>query len=300
MRVHVRRNAIVLAITLLALAAAAIPSGRAQAVATTNWFGWGVKIRITNGAPKVTYATYIGTNTPFPTVQQTGSRDISASCTTVGAVTYPNATTVRFNGSSYITCALPAARDELLKLGYTPPSGDGAIATCPAGGGPFWIDANIKGLPATGTYPIYDMSDMGVRVNLQVSGSSARTTLMATSKLLSPQVYSSYSSQYWAINSTSNHVVMGWYGPALVAVANSFTWFDYLSSPTWQGYYNGVTGTALGSWYESPVSTQKIATTGKYELSMLAGTLYIGYSPSSGTYYTGDYGGGGVEPGCKG
>jgi hypothetical protein len=301
MRVLPRRHAIALAITLLALAVATIPSTRAQAAAATNWFGWGVKIRFANGMPKVSYATYIGTNTPSPTVQQAGLRDISASCTTVGTVTYPNTTTARFNGSSYVRCALPSGRDELLKLGYTPPSGDTSFISCPVGGGPFWADASINGMRViTGTYPLFDLSDLGVRMNLQISGGSARTQLQAASRLQAPGTFASYNSPYWAINSTSNHVVMGWYGSAIVPVADNFAWFDYMSSPNWRTFYNGVGGTNLGSWYEAPVTTQQISTTGKYEVGLSRGTLYIGYSPATGTYYTGNISAGGVEPGCKG
>lgn len=301
MRVLPRRHAILLAIALFALAAAAIPSTRVQAATTTNWFGWGVKIRFANSMPQVSYVTYIGTNTPTPAVQQIGLRDISASCTTVGTVGYPNAATARFNGSSYIRCALPSGRDELLKLGYTPPSGDGSFIACPIGGGPFWADASVSGMQViTGTYPLFDASDLGVRMNVQINGGSARTQIQAATRLQAPATFASYNSPYWPINGTSNHAVMGWYGKGIVAVADSFAWFDYLSSPSWRTFYNGVGGTNLGYWYEAPVTQQQLPTSGKYEVGLSRGTLYIGYSPSSGTYYTGNLSAGGLEPGCKG
>jgi hypothetical protein len=302
MRTFLRRQLLVVGFLMLVIAAAPVSAHSARAAASTNWFGWGIKLRFVNSQPSVTYVAYIGTDSPAPQVLKSRGLDISSSCTTVGAVSYPSSTTARFDGPSYIACALPSARDELAQLGYTPPSGDNPFAACTIGGGPYWVDANIKSLPAAaGTYPLYDLSDLGLRTTVQTTGSQVRMALQAATSLQTPAMFSTYNSPYWAAGASTNHVVMGWYGKGIVAVANRFNWLDYLANPGWQTFYNNsVTGAKLGYWYEAPVAQQPIPTTGSYELGMKQGTLYIGYSPASGAYFTGDLVGGGIEPGCKG
>lgn len=84
-------------------------------------------------------------------------------------------------------------------------------------------------------------------------------------------------------------MVIGEDGPAIVAVASHFGWLNFLADPNWDDFFNGVTGTTIGHWVESP-SAHWTAPAGQYKLKTQSEYLYIGYSPATSTYLRGELG----------
>ncbi|NTU81666.1 MAG: hypothetical protein HGA45_20185 [Chloroflexales bacterium] len=308
MSTHLRhwRTLLLSALALLALLGTIVPATGARAVGNVDWFGWGVNVDFQHSTWKVRYVTYLGSNLPTPHVVAEDVEDISAQCTEEGSsnLSYPTADSAYFDGNVYIQCALPSVRGALANLGYTPPSGDQPFCPCTLGGGPFWVDGQVRQLSGTGSMPFLDASDRGVRVNLLLDGTKVRTKLEVT-RTQPPGGFISYASPEWTIDSAGNRTLMGWDGDGIVAVADHFGWLNYLTDtdPGWRSFFKAdVSGNTIGYWNESPTMTMSGTSNinGDYRIGMNGGTLYIGYSPSTGRYLTGEIKNGGADPGCSG
>jgi UDP-2,3-diacylglucosamine pyrophosphatase LpxH len=150
--------------------------------------------------------------------------------------------------------------------------------------------------------PLLDASDRGVRVNLLVNGTKARTKLDVTRAQPQGGVVT-YTSPEWTVDAAGNRTMMGWHGKKIVAVADHYHWLDYLADTRWRPFFQTqVSGSTIGSWNESSTTTirDKQTRAGNYQMGMNAGTLYIGYSPSTNQYFTGDIERVGGDPGCDG
>lgn len=291
--------AIVLAILLVSLA-----SGRsAYATPGPDWFGWGVHVDFANNTWRVLYITYIGRNAPGPQVIGSSVTDISSHCDVNpgGTLSFPTPDSAFFDGKTYIVCDLPDLRQGIAALGYLPPSGMNPVCPCAMGAGPFWVDAHVRQLnPSSGSMPLFDAGNRGVRMNLVVNGNKVRTQLGVAQSLM-PVSYTVYTSPEQVIDPAGTRHVMGWYGPGVVRVADHFGWLNYLTDPGWRTFFKtSVVGDQIGYWHESPTASGTTTLSSGYELGMDSGTLYIGYSPSSGKYFQGELIEGGIEPGCKG
>lgn len=298
---HTQRRLLAIMLTLALLLVATVPPAGAQSATQYDWFGWGVKVEFQKSTWKVTYVTYLGVNAPTPQIVKEHVTDISAECSQGGTSTlsYPTTKSARFNGNVYLQCAMPSVRDALIALGYTPP-GDGSFCICTLGGAPFWVDGQVRTLTTSGTMPLLDVGSRGVRVNLLVNGSTARTRLEVARTLPGGPI--TYSSPNWTIDPAGNRTLMGWGGKKIVLVADHYHWLDYLTDKGWRPFFQKVSGRTIGSWNESLTTTITDTKTlsGDYQMGMSAATLYIGYSPASGTYFTGDLETVGVDPGCPG
>ncbi len=303
MSVHLRhrRPVLISALMVITLFFAIVPVTGAQSPGNVDWFGWGVKVNFRNKTWKVDYVTYLGSNSPLGVVAEK-HRDISAQCTPHGSkqLSYPSDDAAFFDGKVHLQCNLPSVRGELVNLGYTPPSGDQPFCICMLGGAPFWVDGQVKLTNSSGTMPFLDASDRGVRVNLLVNGAKARTKLEVT-RAQPPGGFMTYTSPEWTIDPAGNRTLMGWDGPKIVAVANHFHWLDYLTDPGWEPFFMAnVRNNKIGYWNEAPTQSGTSTLSSNYKVGMNGGTLYIGYSPSTGKYFKGEISEGGVDPGCDG
>lgn len=265
---------------------------------TVDWFGWGVNVDFQNNTWKVIYTTYLGSNVPTPHVVAEDVRDISAQCTKrgLGNLTYPTPDSAYFDGTVYIQCNLPSVRSALIELGYTPPGGDQPFCPCTLGGGPLWVAGQFRQLTESGTMPVLDASARGLRMSLQVNGASAQTKL----EVKRPNGSLSYSTPPWTIDAAGDRTLAGWDGDGIVAVADHFGWLKYLDSG-WRPFFNiEVSGNKIGYWNEPIIESGTSALNGNYELGMNSGSLYIGYSPATGKYFTGEIDEADADPGCSG
>lgn len=299
---HAARRPSLLASTLLLLVllVAHAPVTSAQQALTYDWFGWGVNVNFQQSTWKVRYVTYLGSNTA-PHVREEIVEDISADCVEVGGkLSYPTAGSAYFDGSVYLKCALPSTREKLLELGFTPP-GDGSFCICQLGNAPFWVDGQVRQLNTVGTMPFLDAGDRGVRVNLLVNATTARTRLEVARPLPAGPLL--YTSPAWPVDAAGNRTLVGWYGKGIVAVADYFNALNYLTNPDWRTFLQTqVTGPMIGSWHESSATTISGTRqlTGTHRMGLNAGFLYVGYSPATGQYLTGEVDRGGIDPGCPG
>jgi hypothetical protein len=301
-QLHRRHALLVGAIALLALVGAALPLSGAQAATQADWFGWGVHVDFAGGTWKVEYTTYIGRNLPQPHIVDETISDISADCAKrgTGTLSYPTPDSAYFDGSVYIECALPSLRSELLALGFAPPSGDQPFCPCTLGRGPLWVDGEVRQLTRSGSMPLLDVGERGLRVNLLVNGGSARTKLEVT-RAQPPGGYITYTTPPWTIDTAGDRTLVGWDGDALVAVADHFGRLTYMTDQGWRPFFKtSVSGNRIGYWNESPTQSGTSALSGKYRVGMNGGTLYIGYSPSTGQYLTGEIDEAEADPGCSG
>lgn len=296
-----RRRAAVLAVAVAAAILALVPGASAQEQPAPGWYGWGVKFKVQNGAPRVTFTVYVARGGATPTVIASDTDDITSSCVPrgSGSISY-GTSSATFDGASYLRCALPSWADASDQLGYPLPSGE---MSCPAGGAPTWGD--VEGRPrttVTGTLPLFDASSVGLRLSLVSTGTQAQARLDLARVL--GGAYTSYDSPRWTVSNTANaRAVVGLHGRGIVAVADTFRWLDYLTSPAWRPFYQAsVTGARVGSWVESPGAASSTQAGRDYELGTTGGPLYIGYSPASGRFFDGTIGPGGVggDPGCQG
>jgi hypothetical protein len=296
-----RRRAAAVTIAVLAAVLALVPAASAEQKPTPGWYGWGVKFKVENGAPKVTFTVYVAQDGATPQVIASDTDDITSSCVArgSGSITY-SANSATFDGASYLRCALPSWADASYQLGYPLPSGE---MSCPAGGAPTWGDFEARPRASvTGTMPLLDASSVGLRLSLVSNGTQAQARLDIARVL--GGAFSSYDSPRWTVSSNANaRAVVGLHGRGIVAVADNFGWLNYLTSPAWRTFYRAnVTGTRVGSWVESPGAASSNQAGRDYELGTTGGPLYIGYSPASGRYFDGTIGPGGTteDPGCQG
>lgn len=302
-RSHMRCRLLVSALMLFMLLGSTVPSASAQSITNADWFGWGVNVDFKNDTWDVRYVTYVGTDLPEPHVIAENVVDISAQCKEYGTskLRYPTKDSAYFDGNVYLKCDLPSVRGVLATLNYTPPSGAEAFCPCVLGRGPFWVDGQVRQLNTPGTMPFLDAGDRGVRVSLLVNGGTARTKLEVT-KALQPG-FISYTSPNWPIDAAGNRTLMGWSGERVITVADHFNWLDYLQDLGWRSFFKtNVSGRTIGYWNEASTTTTSGTNTlsGNYKLGMNEGTLYVGYSPSTQTYFKGEINSGGIDPGCSG
>ncbi|GAB4130393.1 MAG: hypothetical protein Fur005_48550 [Roseiflexaceae bacterium] len=283
----------IIGLILLVLGSMLIPvAAQAQSSPNPTWYGWGVHIDFANNKPVIHYIAYSGRGGTNPQIIDMNQWDISSHCMIrsrfggAGILTYPTTDSAFFDGNTYIRCELPTT--------------NAPVRSGTVGMGPFWVDANIKGMPTTlGTYPLFDISERGVRMNLErLAGNTARTQIQVASNLAA-QTYTTLNSPGWSLNSAGNRTVLGWNGRLIEMVASSTGWLGYLQDPAWQSYFQG-SGPGLISWNESPTTSSVSAVVASnYELGNTGGILYIGYSPSTGTYFVGEIDEAGIEPGSK-
>lgn len=294
----IRRAQLVLVLVLAMVALAAPIAPKAHAQASVDWYGWGLHVNITNGAPQVLFISYLGSNLPRPRVLADYTEDISSRCTTHGKLTYSaDGDSAIFDGSSYISCDVPAWGQKLAQWNPALDPAQATVCSC-ALGGPFWVDAEVNISGQLGTLPIFDASELGVEMNLLSKGTNARTEVVLARDLGISST--SYSSQSWPVSTTADRVVMGTSGPQLVAVADHFSWLSNLVDPNWRKFFKTQVGSnTFGHWHESP-SSWSTGTADRYELGTGASTVYIGYNTASDTYFKGTFDEGGIEPGCKG
>lgn len=297
-----RRPLAITALALLVMLISLLPATGARAEEDIDWFGWGVKVDFERNTWKILYVTYLGSKSPAPHVVAENVVDISQQCTKggTGTLTYPTPDSAYFDGKVYIRCELPSLRSDLAALGYTPPSGDAPFCPCVLGGAPLWVDGEVRQLNTSGTMPFMDASDRGVRVSLIVNGNQGHTKLDVL-RTQPPGGSMTFTTPPWSIDRDGSRTLAGFQGKGIVAVANHFGWLKYLTDPGWQSFFStNVTGTKIGYWNESPTMSGTANMSGNYRVGMSGGTLYIGYSPSTGTYFTGEIDEGGIDPGCLG
>jgi len=300
----IRRRTAALALVALGAALALLPGTAAAKQAPAGaWFGWGTKFRVdANGAPKVTFVAYVAEDgTP---IRVLASKETDLACDELGngSITYDGvAGTAAFDGASYLACQLPSWEEATSEIGYDLPD-TGECMVCATGGAPIWGDMAVTpALGVSGTMPIIDASDAGIRLSVETTGATAHSRL-DIDRVLGTTSINTYRSSNWDIaTSPLAHTVVGMEGDGIVAIADYFNWLDYLTG-TWRPWFKSVVeGAKVGSWEEETTSPQKGTVTGRqYELGVDGGELYIGYSPDSGDFFQGTLGPGGIEPGCKG
>ena len=115
------------------------------------------------------------------------------------------------------------------------------------------------------------------------------------------QGYLSYIRPRWIIDAAGDRTLAGWDGDGIVAVADHFGWLKYLLDPGWRTFFRTqVSGNEIGYWNEPITESGTSPLSGAYEIGMGSGTLYIGYSPSTMTYFTGEIDDVDMDPGCSG
>jgi hypothetical protein len=282
----------ILLLALIALCTAALPTPAARANTASAWAAWAITADFTGGALSVVYTAYTGTQAPNPQVNAWSSQDITASCS-VSGLTFSGDYGV-FNGSTMIACPVPAWRDAIGALDPALAQASSGKVTQVPGGGPLWAAADVVLDQVTGENPVLDAKDLGMVFSLPRSGATARTKIALNS--------GAYVSPNWsADNMAGNRVLMGADGPAIVAIDSEFGWMSFLKAPDWQNYFNAVTGAQIGYRAEGPIISQGMqSASAPYTLKTSAGTVYIGYSPSSGAHFRGKIRAIRFDPGSKG
>jgi hypothetical protein len=299
---HTRRRSAALALAALGAALALLPStAAAQPSPPGAWYGWGTKFVVENGAPKVTFVAYVAQDGTPPKVIASQETDITDTCDELGNGTIDYETAAaNFDGDSYLACELPSWEEATSELGFDLPD-TGECMICATGGAPIWGDFEVT--PAgPGDMPIVNASSVGISINVESTGVTARARLDVDRVLGGP--VTSYRSPSWTIASAPNaHAVVGIEGDGIVAVADYFNWLDYLDL-NWRPWFkSAVEGATAGSWVEKTATApadRSTQTARQYEMGVDGGPLYIGYDPDTGNIFNGKLGPGGIEPGCKG
>jgi hypothetical protein len=282
-----QRQLLILGLTIVVVLASnvALPSAHAQSA--PSWQALSIEVDFPNQQPRVIQTTYYGSDLPTPHVISSSSVDVTANCTTIGTLTYSGDYAI-FNGSSYIQCGLASWRSNLALLAPGLPGAKNDKLTCDALSGPIFGAADVKLDPVTAQNPIIDASDLGIIFSLPATGNKARSQLKLSSR--------TYTSPTWNRNVNGNHTLIGIDGPAIIATDTYFGWLDILTS-NWEPFFQTVSGSTIGQMVESPLATWT-APTIPYVLKTTASTIYIGYSPSTGSYLRGKLRNGQIDPGC--
>jgi len=299
---HIRRRSAALALAAMGAALALLPSTAAAAPGDA-WYGWGTKFAVVNGAPKVTFVAYVAQDGAPPKVIASQETDITGTCVERGTSTIDYDTdAANFDGNVYLACELPSWEEATSDLGFNLPD-TGECMVCATGGAPIWGDFEVT--PAagvSGTMPIVNASSVGISINVETTGVTARARLDVDRVLGGPTT--SYRSPSWTIASAPQaHALVGIEGDGIVAVADYFNWLDYLDL-NWRPWFQAnVEGPTAGAWVEKTVTAPAARSTQnarQYEMGVDGGPLYIGYDPDTGDIFNGKLGPGGIEPGCKG
>jgi hypothetical protein len=288
---HARRLPILL-LAIIALITAALPAPTARASVAPAWAAWAITADFKGGAMQVVYTAYIGTQPPNAEVLAWSSQDITTSCS-VSGLTFSGDYGV-FNGSTMISCPVPSWRDQIFALDPSLAQARGNKVTEVPGGGPLWAAADVILDPSTGENPVVDARDLGMVFSMPRAGATARTKITLNS--------GSYVSGSWNVdNLAGNRTLMGADGPVIVAIDDALGWIDFLKSPDWQNYFNSVSGAEIGYRTEGPGTWQGVqSASAPYTLKTTAGTVYIGYSPSTGAHFRGKIRAIRFDPGSKG
>jgi hypothetical protein len=278
---------------LLALVAAAallatLAPQPARAISTMpEWQAWHMKVTFPDRSPlprrpKIVLTQYTGYGDPA-VVTGWSQTDISANCVIVGNLTYDTDGYAVFNGSSYIRCPMP-------------PKPPGVVA-CEVG--PFWVAADMR-LPAQNTNnPIFEGVEAGVRTfsfSTPRNGSNARTLLELGG--------ATYLTAPWTagVGAVKKRVMFGANGPTNVDVVEYFAtqginWLGFMNG--WEASYDpNVTGKAFRHLAQTPSQTWD---TQHGLLTVHPQYVYIGHSPTTGTYFQGGLRDGEIDPpGCYG
>jgi hypothetical protein len=295
---HTRRLLILL-VAIVALLAVASPAPTARATSSPTWAAWGITVDFPGKQLQVIYTAYVGTNDTPPVVTAWSEEDITASCTIQGPPFAFDGDYAIFNGQTYIECTLPAWRDKIKALAPGLPAAHKNVVTGDPGFGPLWAAADVKLDAVTSANPVLDAQELGMVFSLPSTWQPNNSTLARTRLTLSSGAYLSPS--WLADMNAGNRMLIGEDGPAIVAVDGEFGWLNFLTIPAWKSYFtNQVTGMTLGSWVEAPGSSWKQTPVPSYQLKTTSGTVYIGYSPSSGAHFFGKIRSIRFDPGAKG
>jgi hypothetical protein len=193
-----------------------------------------------------------------------------------------------------ISCPVPSWRDAIRALDPSLAQANGNKVVQIPGGGPLWAAADVVLDAVTSDNPVLDAKELGMVFSLPRTGATARTKIALNS--------GAYVSPRWNVDNTAgNRALMGADGPAIVAVDDEFGWMSFLKAPDWQNYFSGVAGTQIGYRTEGTVASQGVQSgSAPYMLKTTAGTMYIGYSPSSGAHFRGKIRAIRFDPGSKG
>jgi hypothetical protein len=289
---HSRRLPILL-LAIIALMMAALPASAARATAASDWAAWAITADFTGGALHVVYTAYTGTQAPNAQVLASSSQDITASCS-VSGLTFSGDYGV-FNGSTIISCPVPSWRDAIRALDPSLAQANSNKVMEVPGGGPLWAAADVILNPVTSENPVLDAKELGMTFSLPRTGATAKTKITVSS--------GAYISPSWNVdNAAGNRTLIGEDGPVIVAIDDAFGWMDFLTNPSWSGYFDGnVVGARIGYWTEGTGLSHGVQpANAPYTLKTTAGTVYIGYSPSTGAHFYGKIRSIRFDPGSKG
>jgi hypothetical protein len=282
----------ILLLAIIALLAAITPMPAAGASVAADWAAWAITADFKGGALQVVYTAYTGTQAPNAQVLNSSSQDITASCS-VSGLTFSGDYGV-FNGSTMISCPIPSWRDSIGALDPSLSQANSNKVTELPGTGPLWAAADVILDPGTADNPVLDAKDLGMIFSLPRSGATARTKIALNS--------GSYVSSNWNVdNVAGNRTLMGADGPVIVAIDDTFGWLDFLTAPAWETYFNTVAGSEIGYRAEGMGTSQGVqSANAPYTLKTTAGTVNIGYSPSTGAHFRGKIRAIRFDPGSKG
>jgi hypothetical protein len=275
----VRRCLIVLG-AILAFLGATLPASPAQAVANAAGTAWHLKVDFPDNKLRVVYTLYDVDGDPLAVTNLTQT-DITSTCITQGALSFDANGYALFDGSTAIRCTLPPE----------PPGMQSC--DCPI---PFWTGADVR--PATsGQNPLIEGTTNGTReftVSVPRNGGNVRAGLQLFNQ--------SYLSSPWA-HTMYTQFAMSSKGPGLVEVANALdaegvSVLDYV--PGWESHFASITTANTLDMLAQP--------TGATWSTGFPGApwthpdfVYIGYSPTSGNYFTGGMKHLEIDPpGCRG
>lgn len=274
-----RRCLIVLGIVLTMLGATVAPQ-QAQAVASADGTAWHLKVDFPNNMLRVVYTLYEVDGDPL-TVTNLVQTDITSTCITQGALSFDANGYAIFDGSTAIRCTLP------------PEPAGVTNCDCPI---PFWTAADVR--PAfSGQNPLIEGTTNNTReftVSVPRNGNNVRAGLQLFNQ--------SYLSAPWA-HTMYTQFLLSSKGPGLVEVADALddagvSVLDYV--PGWESHFASIkTANTLDLLAQPTGATWSTAFPGSPWTH--PDFVYIGYSPTSGNYFTGGLKQLEIDPpGCRG
>lgn len=298
--VRLRVLPLLLILTIL-LAAAATPAKAAQQPnpnPTASWAAWGLAVSFPNGALKVKYAAYIGTNNP-PGILDKVIENITDDCAVVGDPLAIDANGyARFNGNSYIACDLPDWGALIAELAPHLRVATATVMTECEADSPLWFSGDMILDAVTGEQPLFDSLDLDIDLpSVKLSPTNLKMRVRAGGRWAG-----NYNSAVWATtNSTVNTFLAGEEGPISVAVINDFGGLPYLLNPNWQPYFTAnVVGPRMGLWREPAGSGSWVnMLEANFPMNTAPATAFIGYDLGSGAYFQGSIKTLKIDPGCR-